>query len=170
MGLVYYVFGGRAVVFHLIYSAIVTLMFEAVNYLEHYGLMRKKLDPSNPESAYESVKITHSWNAPQVVTNYVLFKLQRHSDHHANAYKPYQILDSFIESPMLPYGYSVSLILSYIPYVWKRVIDPMAIATNKGERVTEEQQKDIDRTVFVTLMSVTILITWINFYVIGYKM
>jgi alkane 1-monooxygenase len=75
LGAVYALFGTRALVFHLIYSAIVTLMFEAVNYLEHYGLLRKKLDPSNPDSAYESVKIIHSWNAPQVVTSYLLFKL-----------------------------------------------------------------------------------------------
>ncbi|TNV78363.1 hypothetical protein FGO68_gene1002 [Halteria grandinella] len=169
IGIVYSIFGGRAAVFHLIYSAIVTLMFEAVNYLEHYGLERKKIDPTNPASAYESVKIIHSWNAPQVVTNYALFKLQRHSDHHANAYKPYQILDSFIESPMLPYGYSVSLILSYLPPIWKKVIDPVSIATNKGEKITEQQQKDQERTVFLTLMGVALFLTWFNFYYIGYK-
>jgi alkane 1-monooxygenase len=113
-------------------------MFEAVNYLEHYGLMRKKLDPKNPESAYESVKVIHSWNAPHVISNYLFFKLQRHSDHHANAYKPYQILDSFIESPMLPYGYTVCLLLVTNPSIWKRVCNPIAIATNEGTKVTEE--------------------------------
>jgi hypothetical protein len=91
---------------------------------------------------------------------YLLFKLQRHSDHHAKAYKPYQVLDSYVESPMLPYGYSVSIILCTIPYVWKRVVDPMAIATNKGEKISEEQQKDIDRTVFVTLMFFSIVLTY----------
>ena len=131
LGLVYYIFGFKALGFHLLYSVIITLMFETVNYLEHYGLQRKLLPGST--DVYESVKITHSWNAPHVVTNYALFKLQRHSDHHANSYKPYQILDSFTESPMLPYGYSISIILSLAPFVWKRVIDPMAIATNKGE-------------------------------------
>lgn len=141
LAIVWAIFGGRAVAFHLLYSLFITLMFEAVNYLEHYGLMRKKLD-NTPNSAYESVKIIHSWNAPQVITNYLFFKLQRHSDHHANAYKPYQTLDSFEESPMLPYGYSVSLILSVFPYVWKRVIDPSAIATMKGEKVTEEVRQD----------------------------
>lgn len=139
LGAVYLIFGAKACGFHALYSLIVTLMFEAVNYLEHYGLLRKKLDPTNPESSYESVKIIHSWNAPQVVTSYLLFKLQRHSDHHANAYKPYQILDSFVESPMLPYGYSVSLVLCVVPYIWRRVVDPVAIATNKGEKITEDQ-------------------------------
>ena len=72
------------------------------------------------------------------MTNFGLFKLQRHSDHHANSYKPYQILDSFEESPMLPYGYSVSLPISLFPYIWKKVINPMAIATNKGEKISAE--------------------------------
>lgn len=64
LGIVYFLFGGKAVIFHLLYSLLVTLMFEAVNYLEHYGLMRKPIDPLNPNSAFESVKIIHSWNAP----------------------------------------------------------------------------------------------------------
>lgn len=136
MGLIYAVFGLKATLFHVVYSALITLMFEAVNYIEHYGLERKLLPGST--DVYESVKITHSWNAPQVLSNYILFKLQRHSDHHANSYKPYQILDSFTESPMLPYGYSVSLLLCMFPPIWKRVTDHIAISTNKGEKVDEE--------------------------------
>ena len=61
---------------------------EIVNYLEHYGLRREKL----PNGEYENVSIHHSWNTPHRLTNYFLFKLQRHSDHHANALKPYQTL------------------------------------------------------------------------------
>lgn len=167
LGAVYAIFGTRALAFHLVYSAIITLYFEAVNYLEHYGLERKLLPGS--DKVYESVKVTHSWNAPQVLTNYLLFKLQRHSDHHANAYKPYQILDSFVESPMLPYGYSVSLLLAINPPIWKRIIDPMAIATNKGEKITEEQKRDIDRCVIATLAVTSIIITYITFFVIGFK-
>ncbi len=52
---------------------------------KHYGLLRKK----DENGVYEPVNIRHSWNAPQVVTNYMLFKLQRHSDHHENSYKSY---------------------------------------------------------------------------------
>jgi alkane 1-monooxygenase len=65
--------GTRTLGFHLLVSAIITLMFEAVNYIEHYGLQRKLIPGS--ESVYESVKITHSWNAPQVLTNWFLYKL-----------------------------------------------------------------------------------------------
>lgn len=82
---VYIVFGRAAFIFNLIYSVLNILLFEAINYIEHYGLLRKIDGNGN----YESVKVIHSWNAPQIASNYMLLKLQRHSDHHANAYKPY---------------------------------------------------------------------------------
>lgn len=62
LGVIYIIFGGRATAFHVLYSVISTLLFEAVNYIEHYGLSRKLLPGST--DVYESVKITHSWNAP----------------------------------------------------------------------------------------------------------
>jgi hypothetical protein len=110
----------------------------------------------------------HSWNAPQVATNYLVFKLQRHSDHHAYAYKPYQILDSYTESPMLPYGYTVSIILCLFPPIWKRVIDPLAIATNKGEKVSEEVKVYQEKLIFATLLCTSIFISYICFFVIGF--
>ena len=82
---VYYVFGKAALIFNILYSIINALLFEAINYIEHYGLQRK----IDANGNYESVKIIHSWNAPHVASNYMLLKLQRHSDHHANSYKPY---------------------------------------------------------------------------------
>ena len=67
----YALLGSRALAFQLMYAPLVALMYETINYVEHYGLMRKL----QPGGIYESVKITHSWNAPQVVANNVLFKL-----------------------------------------------------------------------------------------------
>lgn len=31
---------------------------------------------------YEKINIYHSWNASHRFTNYIFFKVQRHSDHH----------------------------------------------------------------------------------------
>ncbi|CDW80586.1 fatty acid desaturase family protein [Stylonychia lemnae] len=165
LGLIYIILGLHTVCFHLVYSLIVTLMFEAVNYLEHYGLQRKKDSNGN----YESVSIKHSWNAPQKITNWITFKLQRHSDHHAYAYKPYQILDSFPESPMLPYGYTVSLILSNFPYIWKKVHNPLADATNNDTKISEELKKELDKWILGTLIGVSIMLSYITFFMIGFK-
>ncbi len=60
--LIWYCFGNRALCFNLTVSLIATLMFETVNYLEHYGLHRKLLPGT--DKVYESVNMIHSWNAP----------------------------------------------------------------------------------------------------------
>ena len=77
-GGIYLIFGLQSLVIHSMIAFGAVFYLEAINYLEHYGLMRKKL--ANGE--YEKVTILHSWNAPHRFTNYLLFKLQRHSDHH----------------------------------------------------------------------------------------
>ncbi len=128
--------------------------------------MRKLLPGST--DVYESIKMHHSWNAPQTVSNYMLFKLQRHSDHHANVYKPYQILDTMPDTPILPYGYAVCMILALIPPIWRRVIDPIAIATNKGEKVSKEVEQDQLFCIKITILCSSILITALNFHFMGY--
>jgi alkane 1-monooxygenase len=112
--LVHSVYGGRVTAFFLFEALFSIVYLEAINYIEHYGLSRKKL--ANGE--YEKVTIRHSWNAPHRFTNYLLFKLERHSDHHENALKPYQTLLSLDDSPHLPYGYTSMIVISFFPKVW----------------------------------------------------
>lgn len=107
-------------VFFFAQSVMAFSLLELVNYLEHYGMERRKLD----NGTYEKVTPLHSWNASQLVSNFLLFQLQRHSDHHAYAYKRYQVLDHHEESPQLPAGYSAMIILACIPPLWFAVMDP----------------------------------------------
>ena len=116
--------GGRLVwevpAFFFIQSILGFSLLELVNYLEHYGMQRKRL----PSGQYEKVTPLHSWNASQLVSNLLLFQLQRHSDHHASAHKRYQVLDHNEDSPQLPAGYSAMIILACIPPLWFAVMDP----------------------------------------------
>ncbi|TNV77944.1 hypothetical protein FGO68_gene7492 [Halteria grandinella] len=161
MTAVYVFLGERTLGFHLLYTLIMILEFETVNYVEHYGLSRKLLSDGK---TYEKVDLKHSWNAPQAITNIIFFKLQRHSDHHENAYKPYQVLESYPEkSPELPYGYSISIILSFTPYVWKKVIDPLAIAAN--DKTVPIDNKEHHLWVAGTLLIFSIIFTYITFVV-----
>ena len=84
-------YGWSGMLFFLSTAGISIIFLETINYIEHYGLVRKEISPG----VYEKVDIKHSWNAPHRLTNYLLFKLQRHSDHHENSYKPYQTLCSY---------------------------------------------------------------------------
>jgi alkane 1-monooxygenase len=94
-------------------------LLELVNYVEHYGIMRKELSPGK----FERVNPLHSWNASQLLSNFFLFQLQRHSDHHAFAHKRYQVLNHYDESPQLPFGYPTMIILATIPPVWFRMMN-----------------------------------------------
>jgi len=75
---VYYFYNLQTTIFFVLEAYLSIFYLEAINYIEHYGLSRKKLE----NGEYEKVTIRHSWNAPHRFSNYILFKLQRHSDHH----------------------------------------------------------------------------------------
>ena len=86
-------------------------VLEAVNYFEHYGLVR---DPDLP------VEPRHSWNSNKALSNVVLFNLARHSHHHAEGDAQFWQLRSHREAPTLPYGYLTSMLLVYLVPGWYR--------------------------------------------------
>lgn len=94
-------------------------LLELVNYVEHYGILRKQID-----GKYERVNPLHSWNSSHMVSNFFLFQLQRHSDHHANAIKRYQVLNHYDQSPQLPFGYPTMIIIALMPPLWFHMMNP----------------------------------------------
>lgn len=96
----------------------------SANYIEHYGLMRKKL----ANGQYERCAPHHSWNSNHLVSNLVVFQLQRHSDHHANPARSYQSLRDFPELPSLPSGYFGMFLVAYIPPLWFAIMNPRLLA------------------------------------------
>lgn len=101
-------------------SVLAFTLLEIVNYVEHYGIVRKENSPG----VYERVNPMHSWNSNHRLSNFFLFQLQRHSDHHANAIKRYQVLKHYDESPQLPSGYPAMILLAAIPPLWFKWMNP----------------------------------------------
>jgi alkane 1-monooxygenase len=101
-------------IFFFAQSFLAFTLLELVNYVEHYGIQRKQIAPGR----YERVNPLHSWNASHILSNFFLFQLQRHSDHHAFAHKRYQVLNHYDQSPQLPFGYPTMILLALIPPVW----------------------------------------------------
>lgn len=62
-----------------------------------------------------------------------LYQLQRHSDHHANPTRRYQALRHFEESPQLPAGYAVMILVALFPPLWFRLMDPRVVAHHDGD-------------------------------------
>ncbi|MDB4286158.1 alkane 1-monooxygenase [bacterium] len=100
-----------------------SLLFELINYVEHYGLRREKL----PGGKYERVLPIHSWNDAHTVTGGILLNGMRHSDHHYRASRPYQILRLDESIPTnLPANSTAMMLLALIPplyfYIMNRKI------------------------------------------------
>ncbi len=120
---------GKVVIPFLVIQAVYgASLLEVVNYVEHYGLGRRKL----PNGRYERCTPQHSWNSNHVVTNLFLYQLQRHADHHANPTRSYQALRHFDDSPQLPAGYATMILFAYVPPLWYRVMNPRVVAHYGG--------------------------------------
>jgi alkane 1-monooxygenase len=118
-GVIWYFFGVNGMFNFLIVAAIGIVLLETVNYIEHYGLMRKQRE----NGTYEPVKRIHSWNSNNIIGRVVLFELSRHSDHHFKADRPYQLLESHDESPMMPTGYPGMMLLALVPPLFFAVMN-----------------------------------------------
>ncbi|MBY4401287.1 alkane 1-monooxygenase [Rhodococcus fascians] len=113
------VFGWIVLPYLLIQAAIAIVLYEAANYLEHYGLMRTR----RPDGRYAKPSHRDSWNSDHLWSNLFLYHLQRHSDHHANPVRRYQALRTVDESPQLPAGYAVMIFCAMVPPLWRKVMD-----------------------------------------------
>lgn len=137
---IYYFLGMGGLYFQAAYTVSGLFWAEAVNYLEHYGLRRRKLtdikgadgkvDETAPKDVYESIDSFHSWNAP---ASPLAFKIQRHSDHHHHAFRPYQILRHFDNVPTLPYEYILMLWLAACPPMFDYIMLPRIDAINRAK-------------------------------------
>ncbi len=123
------VFGLRVLPFLFVQMFIGFPLLEAVNYLEHYGLLRAR----RGDGRYERTRPEHSWNSNSVASNVLLYHLQRHSDHHANPMRRYQALRHFDEAPQLPTGYAGMILLALVPPLWRRVMDRRLLDHLQGE-------------------------------------
>lgn len=121
--------GPRGLAFFAVQGVVAFSLLEAVNYLEHYGLVRRELAPGH----YERVRPAHSWNSAARLSNWYLFNLARHSDHHALASRPYELLRHHDDAPQLPAGYATMVLLALVPPLWFRVMDPRVEAWRRAQ-------------------------------------
>ncbi len=112
------IFGWQTLLFFELGALMGCLLLETVNYIEHYGLRRKKV-----QDYYERTLPVHSWNSNHPIGRLLLFELTRHSDHHYMASRKYQLLRHFNESPQMPTGYPGMMLLAMVPPLWFLVMN-----------------------------------------------
>ena len=128
-GLTWY-FGPLALALFALQYAAPRLLLSVGDYLEHYGLSRRKL----PGGEYEPPRAIHSWDDSYMLSNFLFTAVDRHADHHENSGRPFQILRVRHEAPRLPYGYLTMIFAAFAPPVWRRLVHPVLEAFyDKGE-------------------------------------
>ena len=112
----FWISGGSFGLFIFLSQALVAkIVLEAINFVEHYGLIRV---PG------QEVKPRHSWNTNKTMSSAVLFSLTRHSAHHENGALPFWDLEPYPDAPEMPYGYLTCLLLSFFPNTWRKTMAP----------------------------------------------
>ena len=107
-------------------------VLEAVNYFEHYGLVR---DPDQP------VEPRHSWNSNKRLSNVMLFNLARHSHHHAEGDAQFWQLRAYRDAPTLPYGYLTCMLLVFLLPGWYRNrMTPLLLDWDRQFATTNERR------------------------------
>lgn len=111
--------GWIALVFFLLQSFVSVLLLHVVNYLQHYGLLRK----TTTTGKIEKMAAHHSWNSGNQLKGLNFFHLENHADHHINPSHNYEELISLNDSPQHPTGYSGMILLALIPPLWFHIIN-----------------------------------------------
>jgi len=113
--------GGKVgVAFFVLQAFIAVFMLEAVAYIEHYGLLRAK----RTDGKYSPMSPAHSWDCYGRFSNYLMFQLQRHADHHSFPTKDFSSLQTVGEAPKLPVGYPLLIGIAMVPPWWRRLMNP----------------------------------------------
>jgi len=116
--------GPRVLVFLVLASLWANFQLTTANYIEHYGLLRR----AGPDGRPERTAPQHSWNSNHLFSNWAVFHLQRHSDHHAHPLRRYQSLRHFADVPQLPNGYFGMFTVAYFPPLWFALMDGRLVA------------------------------------------
>jgi alkane 1-monooxygenase len=111
----------------LLSTIIGILLFETMNYVHHYGLFRYQ----NDDGSFEEISPYHSWNSNNYISRWFLFEQTRHSDHHIDPARPYQLLRHLENSPQLPSGMPGMILLALFPPSWFNTMDPKVLSIVK---------------------------------------
>ncbi|MCB0393765.1 MAG: alkane 1-monooxygenase [Bdellovibrionales bacterium] len=111
-------FGVFGLLFYVVQSVVSIWLLETTNYVEHYGLERKKVGEK-----WAPVTADLSWDTDKLVSNFSLLNLGRHASHHMHPTKPYESLDNIDEAKKVPLGYPTMIATALFPPVWFKLMN-----------------------------------------------
>lgn len=114
--------GSLGVAVWLVLCLHVKLQIHLSDYVQHYGLTRRRL----PDGRLEPVGPRHSWNGAAWLSSHMMLNAPRHSDHHAHPARPYPALrlPGVEEAPRLPLPLPLACTFALVPPLWRRMMRP----------------------------------------------
>ncbi len=104
----------------------VTLIYEVITYIQHYGLRRAYTAPGK----IEDVDLHHSWNCNYRLSAYLYFMMPVHAIHHLRNEPELEKLTW--AGPVFPYPFAQMVTMALIPSAWFKTMN---------ERVNEVEKK-----------------------------
>lgn len=106
---------------------LVTLIYESVTYIQHYGLARE----TDAMGRAEVVQLHHAWNCYYRTSAWLHYMMPVHSIHHLREERMDQIRDS--AGPAMPLPFASMMITAFFPARWFRLMD------GKVARLTQKE-------------------------------
>ena len=128
-----FIFGGVIGMLAFLLCAVnAKIYLEAINYIEHYGLVREEGKP---------VCMRHSWNSNHFLSSIYLINVTRHSDHHRSTKLNFWELNPIHEdAPLLPYGYFFMLYLVlFTPFVYRKIMQEKLVKWDQNSATEYER-------------------------------
>ena len=119
--------GYAGVVFFTAQGVVSVAILEIVNYIQHYGLVRREA----AQGIRDPIVRAHTWDCAFRLTNLLLIDLGRHSDHHLCPTRRADELDTRPDAPRLPAGYFTMVILALLPPLWTQIMDPRTMVVRE---------------------------------------
>ena len=142
ISIMYLIGGIYGLIIALSIALIAKVLLETVNYIEHYGLVRKEGEKVYPR---------HSWNSNHFMSNIILYNLTRHSHHHEKAYLEFWNLKPYKDAPEMPYGYLSMIYLALLcPWFYHKIMSKKLLdwdqnyANEDEKKIAEEDNKNSD--------------------------
>jgi alkane 1-monooxygenase len=110
----YFLAGWPGLLFFILQGGIAIGLLHVTNYLQHYGLGRQH----KRENQLEKIGEHHAWRPRKTPDGLNLFQLDKHADHHMHPNRSYEKLVSYNSSPEMPAGYSLMILMAFIPPLW----------------------------------------------------
>jgi alkane 1-monooxygenase len=111
--------GLKGFLFFVLQNIVAITLLHIINYIQHYGLLRRKKSNGN----YERLDAHHAWSTDRHNKTVDLFHLENHAHHHMHPNLSFEKLTPTAESPKHPSGYSFMVLLSLVPPLWFKIMN-----------------------------------------------